>query len=1104
MPSIQMVILDLVSKTLPPISSLLKSLMSDLIPLTSRALRSLPILFFVLAVATASFGDESLNSQAAQSELETSIPDIVLYNRDVRPILADNCFACHGPDSASRKADLRLDNFEDATAANAFVPGDAAASELLIRVRLNESDDLAMPPASGHKRLTETQKLVLERWITQGAKYEAHWSLIPPSRPPLPTVSAPSWVRNPIDQFILQRLDQVGLTPADEADRRTLARRLSLDLTGLPPEPSAVEAFVSDSSPEYFERYVDSLLESTRFGEHRGRYWLDYARYADTHGIHFDNYREMWSYRDWVIDAFNQNMPFDQFTIEQLAGDLLPDSTLEQKIASGFNRCNITTNEGGIIDEEYKVLYARDRTETTSTVWMALTTGCAVCHDHKFDPITKHDFYALSAFFNNTTQAVRDGNVADTPPIVPVPKYEDRARFIELDPLIASAKTASDVARTEARTRFDSEANQFDPIAIADSVTSDQLKFHALLAEGAGPAVASLNDGKLRLHMYTAPLKWAEGHVAPASLLLADDSNVLVGKLGSEFEFDKPFSYGAWINPTVDNASNSVLASMNEENEHRGFDLWLEGGRIGAHLVHSWPENALKVVTNTPLAKGTWHHVFVTYNGSGNQDGLQVYVNGIRRTDRTTHNKTLTGSIASDVPLRIGGRSVGSVAVGVRVNDVRLYARELPEAEIAGISLGTRASYLAQRPSDKRTPSEADELFAYWLPSNAAAYLESVTALKKLESEKESIRARGTIAHIMNESPQPAEAFILERGEYDQQREKVGAAVPAVLPPMPQDFPRNRLGLAKWLVSPEHPLTARVTVNRYWQEIFGTGLVASSGDFGVTGALPSHPELLDWLAVEFRESGWDVKRLIRLIVSSAAYRQSATTTLQKVAIDPENRLLARGPRFRMDAEMIRDYALAASGLLSDTVGGPSVKPYQPEGVWEAVAMTPSNTRIYKQDSGESLYRRSMYTFWKRSAPPASMDVFNAPSREVCSVRRERTNTPLQALAALNDPQLIEAARHLAANTMRRSSDTGVRIDTIARHLLARPLETNERELIERSLASLADHYAKQPEDASKLLDVGDSGVESDLPAAELAAYTMIANQLLNIDEVLTK
>jgi len=1050
----------------------------------------------------AAFADEILTAQPAPAGDETA----VIYNRDIRPILAENCFACHGPDSGSREAGLRLDQREAAIESGVLVAGDPEASELIRRINLPEDEDEAMPPPTGHKRLSDHEKELLTRWIAQGAVYQPHWSFITPARPELPPVSNPTWARNPIDHFILAQLDEAGLTPAAEADRRTLARRAALDLTGLPPTIEQLETFVADDSPEAYERYVDRLLESKRYGEHRGRYWLDYARYGDTHGIHFDNYREMWSYRDWVIEAFNRNLPFDQFTIEQLAGDLLPEPDLDQLVATGFNRCNITTNEGGVIQEEYKVLYARDRTETTSLVWLGLTTGCAVCHDHKFDPISQQEFYSLSAFFNNTTQPVMDGNVPNTPPIIPVPLNEDRARFSELKSLIAAAKGERDSIRSGERARFDGQAAELDADAIAAGVSDNGLRLQSLLGEGAGPASSWLIDGKPRLRITDQPLKWGTGHVAPAALEIGTGSVVTYGPLTGELdrEYDQAFSYGAWIQLSDDNTGGAIIAKMDEANEHRGFDLWLEGNRIGAHIIHRWPENAVKVTTNTALPKNRWQHVFITYDGSGTADGLQIFVNGLQQSGRNVTARSLSGTIRNQVPLKIGSRSSGAIAAGTRVNDVRFYDRALAPEEVASIAGSTRAAYLAAQPQAARTAEQTEELFGWWLDHQSPAYRDVATKLASLEQEEREIQTRGTIAHVMNERAEPAEAFILARGEYDLPGEKVAAAVPAVFPPMADGLPNNRLGLAKWLLQPEHPLTARVTVNRFWQEVFGTGLVASSGDFGITGDLPSHPELLDWLAVEFRESGWDVKRLLRLMVTSSTYRQFAQTTADKLAVDPANRLLSRGPRFRMDAEMIRDYMLAVSDTLSAKIGGPSVKPYQPDGVWEAVAMRGSNTRDYRQDSGESLYRRSLYTFWKRSAPPASMDIFNAPSREVCTITRDRTNTPLQALATLNDPQAIEAARQLAVIAIRASSEPEVQIDAMAKRVLARSLDEQELAIVTESLQALTQHYTEHPEAAAELIAVGESQPPAELPATQLAAYTMLANQLMNLDEVLNK
>jgi hypothetical protein len=786
------------------------------------------------------------------------------YNRDVRPILTENCFACHGPDKVSRKAGLRLDRREDAMDAGAVVPSDPDKSSLIERV-FEQDAKKRMPPAKSAQKLTEAQKNTLKRWIAGGAKYQPNWSFIAPKRPQPPSVRNASWIRNPVDNFILSELEKRGLQPSPEADRPTLARRVSLDLTGLPPIPTDVAAFLADRSPDAYEHFVDRLLQSPHWGEHRARYWLDAARYADTHGIHFDNYREVWAYRDWVVAAFNRNMPFDQFTTEQLAGDLLPERTIDNLIASGFNRCNITTNEGGVIPEEYLVLYTRDRTETVGRIWMGMTANCAVCHDHKFDPLSQREFYSLAAFFNNTTQGAMDGNIKDTPPVIAVPRREDRLRW-------------EAIARASAETRRELEAQR-------------QLKFNT------------------------------------------------------------------WLGKSANECSPAERAEL--------FDCWMD-------------------IMDQP-------------------------------------SRTLTAR------------------------------------------------------------------------------------LNKLRAEEAALKSRGTLAFVMQERRDAPMAYILYRGEYDKRRDPVLPDTPKFLPPWPPDLPKNRLGLARWLMRPEQPLTARVTVNRTWQEVFGVGIVRTSDDFGIMGEAPSHPELLDWLAVEFRESGWDMKRLFKLLVTSATYRQAPFCTREKLEKDPQNRLLSRGPRFRMDAEMIRDAALAASGLLVRKIGGPSVKPYQPPGVWEAVAMIGSNTRDYRQDHGLDLYRRSLYTFWKRSAPPASMEIFNAPTRETCSVRRERTDTPLQALVTLNDPQFVEAARALAQAALQScSSRTEERIDFLAQRLLARRLRTEEKTVAARSLHGLLRYYQSHRDDAHKLLRVGESKADPGLEPVTLAAWTMFTNELMNLDEFLNK
>ncbi len=1026
----------------------------------------------------------------------------IAYNRDIRPILLENCFACHGADSAARKADLRLDQREAAIEAGAFEPGNPDASELMHRI-LSADPEQVMPPPMTKKQLTAEQKELLRRWLAEGAQYQPHWSFIAPVRPALPAVKNAAWCRTPIDYFILARLEQQGLQPAPEADRRTLARRLSLDLTGLPPEPADVEAFVNDAAPGAYEKFVDQLMSSAKWGEHRGRYWLDAARYADTHGIHFDNYREIWSYRDWVINAFNRNLPFDQFTIEQLAGDLLPNRTLEQQIASGFNRCNITTNEGGVIPEEYVVLYARDRTETTSQVWMGLTAGCAVCHDHKFDPLTQREFYELSAFFNNTTQNAMDGNIKDTPPTVFVPRSEDRNRFEASSAELAAVKKQVDERRQTARPEFDSWLAAAAAEAIAAQIPAEGLRLRAPLNEGTGNTVAVTIDAQSRPVATAAELAWKPGHVAAMAYYSQPGATIELADAG-DVEKDQAFSFGAWVNLARIDQNGSLIARMDDTNGYRGWDLWLENGRPATHIVHTWPDDALKAVANNPVKAGEWNHVFVTYDGSGKAEGVKIYVNGQLQQVNVPTN-ALKNSIKTTVPLKVAQRHTGSRLNDVALQDFRLYGRALEPGQVQQLAQASRAAWLVGKPGGQRSDVEKNELFDWWIKSLDKPSQDLAGKVAALEQEQAAIKARSSIAHVMQERSEAAMAYVLFRGEYDKRRDQIAADTPNALPPMSAELPKNRLGLAQWLLRPEHPLTARVTVNRFWQEVFGTGIVRTTGDLGVSGELPSHPELLDWTAVEFRESGWDVKRFFKLLVTSAAYRQSAQTTPEKLEKDPYNRLVSRGPRFRMDAEMVRDYALAASGLLVKKIGGPSVKPYQPDGVWEAVAMIGSNTRDYKHDEGESLYRRSLYTFWKRSAPPASMDIFNAPSREVCTVRRERTNTPLQALVTLNDPQFVEAAKHLAQAALKQGGESPEsRLDFIARRLIARPLRAEEQQAVHATVNDLLAYYQSHGEDAKQLLTVGESPVDPSLDAPTLAAWTMAVNELLNLDEVLNK
>lgn len=1029
----------------------------------------------------------------------------VRYNRDIRPILSENCFACHGPDSASRKAGLRLDRFSDATAKRkdsepAIVPGDASKSEVMRRILTKDEDDV-MPPLKSKKTLTTKQIELIRTWISEGAEYELHWAYQPPLKSAPPGVKDSKWPRNDIDRFILARLEREGLTPSAEADQRTLARRVALDLTGLPPTPQMVEEFLKDKSPGAYENYVDRLIASRAWGEHRGRYWLDAARYADTHGIHFDNYREMWTYREWVIKAFNRNLPFDKFTVEQLAGDLLPNPSLEQLTASGFNRCNITSNEGGLIDEEYYVLYMKDRTEAMSQIFMGTSAMCAGCHDHKFDPLTTKEYYSMAAFFNNSTAPSRDGNKKDPAPVVVFPKDEDRLRWFILEKDIPSAKERVEARRKEARPDYE----KWTPIAqpFTAAVSSEGLLLHAPLSSAEEGKITFAAKGAEQNAEISTNQQWLDGHVAAKAFQSVEKAKLKLGDVG-DFEKEDKWSYGAWVWIENKEGAGGLIARMDEKNGFRGWDLYLDKDRPVAHFVNKWPDNAVRVASNTRIKEKKWTHVFVTYEGNAKASGVKIYVDG-KITETESDDKKLTETIKTTVPLTIAHRSDGDVVKGVGLQDVRIYERALKAEEVAGIARNTRAAWLAGKSGDALSKDEKDELYPAWLAILDKPFIKEAAGLARLEQEGRDIRQRGSVAHIFKEKETEPTAYVLYRGEYDRRRDRVIAVTPEFLPPMAEELPRNRLGLARWLVSPQHPLTARVAVNRFWQEVFGTALVRTTGDFGVSGELPSHPELLDWLAVDFMESGWDVKQFFKQIVMSATYRQAAVTMPEKLEKDPQNRLLARGPRFRMDAEMIRDYALAASGLLVNKIGGPSVKPYQPEGVWEAVAMKESDTHDYHQDHGDALYRRSMYTFWKRSAPPASMDVFNAPSRETCTVRRERTDTPLQALVTLNDTQFIEAARNLAERAMKDGGKTPKqRLNYVAERLLARPLGTQEITVCESVLKDLLANYREHADEAEALVAVGESKCDAKLNHSELAAYTMAVNQLMNLDEVLTK
>jgi mono/diheme cytochrome c family protein len=1032
-----------------------------------------------------------------------SAPAKISYNDQIQPILAENCFACHGPDSASRKAKLRLDRAEFATAKRddlpAITPGQPELSALVERIVSTDPEE-RMPPPDAHKTLTPQEIALLKRWVAEGAEYQPHWSLIAPVRPPVPAIqNRKSKIENPIDAFILARLAREKLSPGAPEQPARLLRRLTFDLTGLPPTPEELAAFGRDPSPAAYERAVDRLLATEASAEQFARQWLDAVRYADTHGIHIDNYRSIWPYRDWVVNAFRRNLPFDQFTIEQMAGDLLPEATLDQKVASGFNRCLATTSEGGAIAAEYEAIYAKDRVETMSTVWLGLTTGCAACHDHKFDPITQKDFYALTAFFRNNTMPAMDGNVSDTPPSLFVPAVADRARWSALQSEIAQARTAL-TARAKAADE-DFSAWLASAKALVPPPGDRKVTLRLALNEPTGP-IGIPGSGAT-----VAPSR-IEGIYGPApkinGLDLAIGPSVPLLRDGAE-------SFGLLVR-VEGTPTGSLLSCLDTEAKQAGWELLLENGKVGLFVTDGQGTVNARGVSAAALEPGKWHHLLLSFDAASMRSRtIEVFLDG-----KAVANSTVSAHLPKDIvptaPLRLGSRQPGEGGVAVTlqggevwVQDLRRYARGFVAADAKMMADVLDLPMAFSAVPEQRTAAQKKLLRAHYLASVDEPAMKLTANLERLLATDDGFRARGGVTLVMEEKKDSAPfAHVLNRGEYSQPGEKVAAATPAVLPPLPADEAPNRLALAHWLVDPKNPLTARVTVNRVWQNVFGTGLVESTGDFGVTGSRPSHPELLDWLAVEFRESGWDYRRLVKLMVMSATYRQSAVVPPALLERDPANRLLARGPRYRLEAEQLRDQALAASGLLVAKLGGRPVHPYQPDGVWEDVAMKESTTRFYRQDHGENLYRRSLYTLWKRTAPAPAMDLLNAPSREVSCVRRDRTNTPLQALVTLNDPLFVEASRQLAARALHASSRFDARLDVVSLRLLGRTFAKPERAVVRRTLDQALATYQRDPAAAKTFLAVGESPVDATLPAPELAAWTLVASQIMNLDESLTK
>lgn len=1156
----------------------------------------------------------------------------VSFNRDIRPILSEHCFACHGPDEKARKAGLRLDLETHArtlldSGRRAVVGGDLDASELWARISTGDSDDL-MPPAETKKPLSPAKVALLRQWLAEGAPYQGHWAYLPPERTEPPAVNRVDWPRNDIDRFILGRLEREGLAPSAEASKETLLRRVTLDLTGLPPTVEELDAFLADPGAGAYEAVVDRLLASPHYGERMAQQWLDLARYGETQGYHHDRHRDMWHWRDWVIEAFNRNQPFDQFTVEQLAGDLLPEPTRDQLVATGFHRNEMTTSEGGALPEEYIVKYAVGRVDTTARVWLGTSMACAECHDHKYDPISLREYYQFFAFFFDTPEHGLDREELNPVPRVTLETPEQREYAARLDRDVAALEAAEDLAFTAPRPAWDDAQEAWEaahrgqsvggwkPLA-GGSVRVQSLAEHPPDADGVVPLGQARPGGApetviewvaptdlpglngLRLDLLpedggpgaggTNGVLLTRVEVVARSRDAAREADAVVPpQLGTWHQIG-PFAAGsakeAWDREYGPERDADLRARWDEGRRaweargevpggdfgileaggarvtyftvtltapegrltewevagHGGVRLWRNGEsfevRAGSGTgsdaapdrVRVWlPRGESRVLLKVVHGKGDRPFVFRLRPGAVTEATVELagaasdghagdhHVRGALddradtgwapggwssavRTATFRARQPVGFAVGTELRVRLhfGGGAWSAPAGGVRL----AVAASPTLAEFLELPDGVRRA-LGVEPS-RQTADQRAEVRRAYRERHVPEAQQARQLLAAKRKERDAFRNAWPTAMVMQAADPSRETRIRVRGQYNELGDRVEPGVPTHLFPWQEGLPRNRLGLARWLVDPRHPLTARVIVNQYWQRYFGTGLVKTAEDFGSQGDWPSHPELLDWLATEFVRTGWDVKAMQRLLVTSATYRQEARVTPALLERDPENRLLARGPRFRLEAENIRDVALRASGLLEARVGGPSVFPYQPPGLWGQVSF--EGTRDYAQSEGADNYRRGLYTYWRRSIPYAAFTVFDAPSREVCTVRRPRTNTPLQALALMNDPVYVEAARALATRILRHTAtDLDARIDYAFRLVLGRRPTAREVEVLTAACRREFERYAQDREGANRLIHVGASRPPVDVDIAELAAWTVVASTLLNLDETITK
>ena len=1038
--------------------------------------------------------------------------DVIDFARDIRPILADTCYQCHGPDEQTREADFRLDfqddMFKDHGSGPLVIPGKPNESVLLQRILATDVEQ-RMPPVEADRHLSPDQIELIRKWIQQGAHWKQHWAFAPIKKSPLPSVD--SWIENAIDSFTLSAMHEHGLAPSARASKERLIRRATLDLTGLPPTQPQIDEFLTDSAPDAYEKLIDRLLHDLRYGERQAMHWLDVARYADTNGYQTDGERHMWRWRDWVIDSFNNDQSFYDFTVEQLAGDLIPDGTTEQKLATGFNRNHRSNSEGGIVFEEYLVEYAVDRVDTTATVWLGLTMGCARCHEHKYDPITQKEFYQVMAFFNNIPERGRVIKYGNSFPMLKVPTQSMQAEMNQhatnvdklsdemTNKLVEIKKRMRQIGKGPKRPAGRLPIINQDLLIQFDwnkSITPQQFQVEGRAVDYDVINTAEVDKELLQTKMIAGDKPQYKSGVFGDALDL-NESFQLGGGALIQFPGHQKLTLSTWIK--VSGVQSGAIMSMLNPDDQRpqGFSWKLVDNYVEVNFGPRWLDDSVRMKTKSALQGAKWHHIAFTSDGTQMARGMAIYIDGVKQEVEVMLD-IFTGTYKTKPTLVFGGEASDNL-LQAQIDNTAFYVRDLSRTEIEILSVRETPQQLATLTT--LTPWQQAKLLHYYLDQVDVGEGGQLYHDLQLARHRQRLHlATVPTSMVMQENKQRRKTYMLTRGQYDAPGEEVSMGIPVALAAGQEHAMQSRLELAKWIVSDDNPLTARVIVNRFWAQFFGRGIVASLENLGVQGDAPTHPELLDWLAADFRENDWNVKRLLRLIMTSATYQQDSVVTRKHLDVDVDNVWLSRAPRLRLQAEMIRDQALQVSGLLVQRIGGTSARPYQPAGLWKEIA-----SQAYVQGSGVELYRRSMYTFWKRTVPPPTMVTFDAASREYCVLQRSRTNTPLQALALLNEVAFVEAARNLAQQMLQYKTDNDAdRLRWGWRQLTARYPNKYELAVLKKMLAASRTQYKTDIESAKELIAFGESVASTEFSSEELAAFTIVANLILNLDEVINR